>query len=166
MMRQRRAVLASGIVAVAACSSTTYPTYSAPSFFVVSDDAVKDVVTQALAAGEYAARLDGAPTALCEGRINCQIAYTVKPTLGDGYSDVGLNILDPTRQIWKALFNDPVFQQGTIAVQGPHTTAGGKTEMHTLATLTCDRGAASQIDWDKVEDKGLKQLCTETDSFS
>ena len=26
-------------------------------------------------------------------------------------------------------------------------------------TLTCDRGAASQIDWNNVDAKGLKTLC-------
>ena len=56
----------------------------------------------------------------------------------------------PTRQIWKALFTDPQFQNGTITVSGPTKSVGGKSGISPLFTLPCDREAASQIDWDKL----------------
>jgi hypothetical protein len=65
----------------------------------------------------------------------------------------------PTRQVWKALFTDPQFQSGTINVSGPVTTIGGKSKTDLLYTLSCDRDAASQIDWNNVEGKGLRTLC-------
>ena len=39
------------------------------------------------------------------------------------------------------------------------TTIGGKSKTDLLFTLSCDRGAASQIDWNNVEGKGLRALC-------
>jgi hypothetical protein len=65
----------------------------------------------------------------------------------------------PTRQIWKTLFTDPQFESGVINLKGPVTTIGGKSETSTYYTLSCDRSAASQIDWDKVDGDGLRTLC-------
>jgi hypothetical protein len=70
-----------------------------------------------------------------------------------------MQLIEPTRQMWKALFNDPQFQSGTITVKGPVTTVGGKNETGSYYTLTCDRYAASQINWDNVDGKGIRTLC-------
>jgi serine/threonine-protein kinase len=56
------------------------------------------------------------------------------------------------------MFNDPQFQNGTIMVRGPVKTMRGK-ETPVLFTLSCNRGAASRIDWNNVDANGLKALC-------
>jgi hypothetical protein len=61
--------------------------------------------------------------------------------------------------VWKALFADPAFQSGTITVSGPVTSVGGKSSTDIYYSLTCDRKAAAQIDWDKVDGNGLRTLC-------
>jgi len=68
-------------------------------------------------------------------------------------------LVEPTRQIWKALFTDPQFQSGTIRVRGPVTTIGGKAETGVYYLLTCDRDAASHIDWNNVDGKGIRTFC-------
>jgi serine/threonine-protein kinase len=62
------------------------------------------------------------------------------------------------------MFTDPQFQNGTITVSGPVKTTRGKETKETsvLFTLSCDRGAASQIDWNNVDAKGLTTLCNYT----
>ena len=70
-----------------------------------------------------------------------------------------LQLVEPTRQIWKALFTDPQFQSGTIRVRGPVTTIGGKAETGVYYLLTCDRDTASHIDWNNVDGKGIRTLC-------
>ena len=60
------------------------------------------------------------------------------------------------------MFEDSNFQHGTIEVVGPVTSVGGKSSNGPLWTLACDRSAASQIDWDNVDAKGMRSLCTFT----
>jgi hypothetical protein len=122
----------------------------------VSDDAVAVVVHDAIAGDRDAAKLSGSPVVDCTGETTCTIAYTVQKSAG---YDSDRELLYPTRQIWKALFTDPHFQSGTMNISGPVTTVGGKSETALLLTVTCDRNAASQIDWDKVDGDGLRTLC-------
>lgn len=70
-----------------------------------------------------------------------------------------MQLISPTAQMWKAMFNDSQFQSGTITVKGPATTAGGKTETTVYFTLTCDRADASKIDWDIVDGHGIRTQC-------
>jgi hypothetical protein len=70
-----------------------------------------------------------------------------------------MQLITPTAQMWKALFNDPQFQSGTITVRGPVTTAADKAETAIYFTLTCDRAAASKIDWDAVDGHGIRTQC-------
>jgi hypothetical protein len=122
----------------------------------VNDDSVATVVHDAIAGDRDAAQLSGSPLVKCGGYENCTITYTVQKSAGLN-SDTDL--LYPTRQIWKALFTDPQFRNGTINISGPVTTVGGKSETAPLLTLTCDRNAASQIDWDKVDGNGFRTMC-------
>ncbi|MGO9101112.1 MAG: hypothetical protein ACLP9Y_17360, partial [Mycobacterium sp.] len=144
------------VIVVAGCS--TARDYSAPTSFTVSNDTVADVVQQALTRTSYATRGDGPPTVDCSGKTRCTIAYTVQEPVG-WINDVELML--PTRQIWKAMFADPQFQNGTITVSGPVKTMRGK-ETSVLFTLSCDRRAASQIDWNNVDAKSLKTVCNYT----
>ena len=63
----------------------------------------------------------------------------------DNTGALDMQLIEPSRQMWKALLNDPQVQSGTITVKGPVTTVGGKNETGSYYTLTGDRDAASQI---------------------
>jgi len=116
-----------------ACSVT--PSYSAPKSFTVGNDAVAQVVHDAIAGDTWRTQMDGSPTVDCSGQTSCTISYTVKqPTSGND-----LDLIEPTRQMWKAFFADPQFQSGTIHVSDPATTSGGKSHTAHYYTLTCDR---------------------------
>jgi sugar lactone lactonase YvrE len=147
---------AAAVIVASGCSTTA--DYSAPASFTVSNDAVAHVVQQALTRTTFAAREDGRPKVDCLGETRCTIAYTVQPPVGF-LSDVELVL--PTRQMWKAMFTDPQFQNGTITVSSPVKTKRGN-DTQVLFTLSCDRGAASQIDWNNVDAKGLLALCNYT----
>jgi hypothetical protein len=127
----------------------------------VSNDAVAQVVHDAIAGDHIATQLDGPPKVNCTGETTCTITYTVQQTAGGLWGERALDqqLIEPTRQIWKALFADPQFQSGTINVTGPVTTIGGKSQTGLYYILSCDRDAASQIDWNNVEGKGLRTLC-------
>jgi serine/threonine-protein kinase len=144
------------VIVASGCSMT--PDYSAPASFTVSDDAVAHVVQQALTHTTFATHEDGTPTVDCSRKTRCTIAYTVQEPVGF-LNEV--EVILPTRQIWKAMFTDPQFQNGTITVSGPVLTKRGK-ETSVLFTLSCDRGAASQIDWNNVDAKDLTHLCNYT----
>src|SRR5262249_20870898 len=137
------------------CVSTTGDFH----MYAVSNDAVARVVHDALAGDHDATPLNGSPVVDCTGERNCTIAYTVQQPMGglrdqDGGAD--LQLVKPTRQIWKALFTDPRFQSGTIRVRGPVTTIGGKAQTGAYYLLTCDRDSASHIDWNNVDGKGIR----------
>ena len=128
----------------------------------VSNDAVAQVVRDAIAGDHDAAPLNGLPAVDCTGERNCTIAYTVQQPKGGLWAKEGvadLQLVEPTRQIWKALLTDPQFQSGTIRVRGPVTAIGGKAETGVYYLLTCDRDTASHIDWNNVDGKGIRTLC-------
>jgi hypothetical protein len=159
MMRARRPItvsIAFGIGTLVGCSSG----YTAPTVFTVTNDAVAKMVEQVIAADTEARQLDGPVSAHCDKTKTCHIAYTIGEPLGgtSGLDDV--EMIEPTRQIWKTLFADPEFQSGTIVVSGSVASVGGTSSIEVFFTLTCDRVAAAQIDWDKVNGNGLRTLCT------
>ena len=140
------------IFVVTGCSSG----YSAPDKFTASNGAVTQATKGALSTGASPG-LDGAPQISCRAdRTFCSIDYVIKESTGISTDH---ELIEPTRQLWKALFADSKFQRGRITVSGPTTTAGGKDQTSKLFTLTCDRGAAEQIDWDNVTGKGVRKLC-------
>lgn len=147
---------AAAVIVVAGCATTR--DYTAPTSFTVSNATVADVVQQTLTRTSYATRGDGPPTVDCSGETHCTIAYTVQEPVG--FIDE-VELMLPTRQIWKAMFADPQFRNGTITVSGPAKTLRGK-ETSVFFTLSCDRGAASQIDWNTVDAKRLKSVCNYT----
>src|SRR6516165_4954570 len=113
--------------------------YSAPASFTVSNDAVAQVVRDAIAGYSGATPMDGSPVVNCTAETTCTISYTLKESAGSlwGSSDDAADrqVLLPTRQIWKAMFTDAQFQSGTINVSGPVTTIGGKSKTDLLFTL-------------------------------
>jgi hypothetical protein len=132
---------------------------NAPSSFTVSDGAVVALVKNVINNTGSSPGLQGAPQANCSGETQCDIKYTVKEPTG---ISTDLELIQPTAQIWKGLFEDSNFQNGTIEVDGPLTSVGGISSNGPLFTLSCDRNAASQINWDNVDGNGLRTLCQYT----
>ncbi len=156
----KASVYLAAIFLLAGCEST--PRYSAPSEFTVSTDAVAQLVRDAVAGDRWAAQLEGSPDVNCTGRTSCTIRYTVQEAIGaifhkEHVADEQLVI--PTAQMWKAMFTDEQYQNGSITLQGPVNTAGGKTELATYFTLACDRAVASKINWDTVDGHSIRQQC-------
>ncbi len=147
------------LAVAAGCSSTDR--YSAPETFTVSNEAVTQVVRDAVAGDRFAAQMDGAPQVDCTGRTTCAIGYTVREANGTVFHKERIadeQLVLPTAQMWKAFFNDPQFQSGTITVRGPVADKHGSSNA-TYFALTCDRAAAAKMDWDKTDGHGLRKQC-------
>jgi hypothetical protein len=149
------------LAVVTGCESM--PRYSAPEAFTVSNDAVTQVVRDAVAGDRFAAQLDGAPQVDCAGQTTCVIGYTVHEANGTVFHKERIadeQLILPTAQVWKALFNDPQFQSGTVTVKGPVPMNKGDDQIASYFTLTCDRAAASKINWDHSDGHGIRAQCT------
>lgn len=140
---------------IAGCAGSS--DYKAPGSFTVSDSAVADVAESAVNNTSGSPGMRGSASANCSGERSCNIRYTVKQPAG---ISTGTELVDPTRQIWKAMFEDSQFQHGTITVEGPVTSVGGKNSNAPLFTPACNRSAASQIDRGNVDSHGIETLCT------
>lgn len=132
--------------------------YTAPGSFTVSDSAVASLVSGAINKTSGSPGLHGSPQVNCTGEASCNVTYTVK----DFAPFADLELIAPTRQIWKALFEDSNFQHGTITVKGPPMP--GVSRISALFTLSCDRNAASRINWDNVNGDHLRRRCSFTPS--
>jgi hypothetical protein len=138
------------------------PQYSAPQSFTVSDNAVAQLVQEAVAGDHWAAQIDGSPSVKCAGRTTCTISYTVRETSGTIFHKevaADMQLFMPTAPIWKGLFTDPQFQSGTVTVKGPVSTAKGNNETASYFTLTCDRADAAKINWDTLDGHELRSQC-------
>lgn len=96
------------------------------------------------------------------GRTACTIGYTVQEAIGAIFHKEHVadeQLILPTAQMWKAMFNDAQFQHGTITVKGPVNTVAGKTETATYFTVSCDRAVASKINWNMVDGHGIRTHC-------
>ena len=103
--------------------------------------------------------INGTPTSSCEHLrhgLACTVAYAVKEPGGISND---LELFQPTRPIFKALFGVAIVRRVTVQVSGPTTSVGGKSSTSPLFYLTCDRAANAQINWNAVTESGLKQLC-------
>jgi hypothetical protein len=149
-----------GIACVIGCSSP--PQYSAPESFTVGNAAVGQLVGEAIGHDRFAAPVEGSPIVNCNGRQTCIISYTVRETTGTIFhKEVAADdqLFLPTAQMWKGLFTDPQFQSGTITVRGPVSPGQDDSETGIYFTLTCDRAAASKINWDSVDGHELRHQC-------
>jgi hypothetical protein len=139
------------------CSSPTQ--YAAPQSFTVGNDAVAQVVQDAVGGDKLAAPIEGSPIVTCTGRTNCTISYTVREPSGTVFHKemaADEQLFLPTAQMWKALFTDPQFQRGTVTVRGP---SGSNSETAIYFTLTCDRADAAKIDWASVDGHAIRTQC-------
>jgi hypothetical protein len=128
--------------------------FKAPASFTASDESVSKAVTEAINGGTSPG-LAKPPTVNCSAG-ECSISYVVKEPTGISFDD---ELMQPTRQVWKALFEDPSIKAAKITVEGPVTSVGGQKSTGTIYWLECTREDASQINWDEVEADGMKKLC-------
>jgi hypothetical protein len=151
------------LVVLAACvGCSSNDRYSAPQVFTVSNDAVTQVVRDAVGGDRFAAQMDGAPQVDCTGQTTCVISYTVHEANGTVFHKERIadeQLILPTAQVWKALFHDPQFQSGTITVKGPVSKPRGGSDVEIYFALTCDRAAASKIDWDNADGRAVRKQC-------
>lgn len=88
-------------------------------------------------------------------RRTCRITY--RPD--DIVLDAERELLDSSRPIWRALFSDRQLRSAELTMVGTTVSVGGKESEGPLLSITCDRAAHRQIDWDLVDVHGVKQLC-------
>ncbi len=140
-------------VALAGCGETEY---KAPSSFTANDANVTAAVNEAIGTGGGAGPgLAQPPTVNCF-HDECSISYVLKEPTGISFNH---ELMEPTRQVWKAIFTDPSIKAAKINVEGPLESVGGKSSTGTIYSLECTREDAEQIDWDNVEADGMKKLC-------
>jgi hypothetical protein len=146
-----------GLGALACCALAGCGEYKAPASFTVNDASVTEAVEGAINNGS-GPHLASKPTVACdlEGGKECTIRYTTKEPVGISFDD---EMIQPTRQIWKAMFDDPAFQSGQITVEGPTESQGGIKSTSPIYVLTCDRANDKEIAWDTVEASGIKSIC-------
>jgi hypothetical protein len=157
----RRRACAFLLVLAVSAGCTSPDRYSAPEVFTVSNDAVTQVVRDAVAGDRFAAQMDGAPQVDCTGQTTCVISYTVREANGTVFHKERIadeQLILPTAQMWKALFNDPQFQSGTVTVRGPVPKAHGD-DIEIYFVLSCGRAAASKINWDNTDGRGIRTQC-------
>ena len=103
----------------------------------------------------------------CTGETACEIAFngndpTRHPILAAIFGqpdDPESQLIEPMTSLFKAVFADRNMQTATITQWIDLQTIGGKVYKAPALSITCDRGAANQINWENVRPEGLKQLC-------
>jgi hypothetical protein len=68
-------------------------------------------------------------------------------------------LIMPMTQLFSALFSDPYLQRASLTSWINFQTIGGKVKRWPALTVSCDRAADKQIDWNNVTPAGLQQLC-------
>lgn len=131
---------------------------NAPKNFTVSDGSVAGLVKNVINNNSDSPGLAHPPTIDCTSSgSHCVIDYTLKQPAGISAGD---ELIVPTAQIWKGLFEDPRFNSALITVSGPLVSQGGKSSTGAAFTLSCDRSDADLIDWDTVDAHGIQSICT------
>jgi hypothetical protein len=94
----------------------------------------------------------------CSHRRVCSVAYNADTPA----FDVERELIEEQRPVWKVLFSDRKLRQASLLAYGQTTSVGGKGSLSPVVRVTCDRAADRQIDWDNVDQDGIKTLCTVT----
>jgi hypothetical protein len=141
-----------GALVLAGCGGSEEA--KAPTSFTANDGSVSKIITEAINGGTSPG-LAKPPEVHCFNK-ECLISYVIKEPTGVSYE---LEEILPTRQVWKALFEDPSIKAAKITVEGPVESLGGKKETGEIYELECNREDASQIDWDNVDEEGMTKIC-------
>jgi hypothetical protein len=62
--------------------------------------------------------------------------------------------------IFDRLLNDLKLPAATLVPFGEVTSVGGKKSQEAVMRIRCDQAANAQIDWDNVDNDGMKAFCT------
>jgi len=147
------AALIAAAVLVAGCAGSGEA--KAPSSFTANDESVAKITEEAIDGGTSPGLAKKPPEVNCASG-ECSITYDLKEPTGISYEQE--EIL-PTRQIWKAMFEDPSIKGAKITVEGPVKSLGGKSETAPIYELECTKEEAQQINWDEVDEHGMTQIC-------
>lgn len=150
-------VVIAGIAVISAATSSGGGTSPPKNFRAASAD-INQEVRSAIDGGDSPG-LSGKQRSGCRhvaSGLACFAYYTVKEPTG---ISADLELIEPTRPIFKALFGIADVQSVEVKVWGPTTSVGGKSSISPLFSLTCDSAANAQIDWNKIDAHGLEQLC-------
>jgi hypothetical protein len=134
-------------------SKSSTPNHVGP--YVASGATIPAIVEEAISEEDGATGLNGTPHGGCPQHI-CEIAYTVKEPVGISQ---GLELVQPTRAVFKRVFTDRSVKTVEISVSGPTESVGGKQGTSVLFRLTCSREDGAQIDWSRVTAKGMETIC-------
>lgn len=128
-----------------------------PAKFAGTDRSARVVARQAYEAGPDGKNQDGVRLvreASCNEQTCVVDLRPREPTF-----NVEREYIEATRPLFKRLFALKSLTEAKVNVYGKVTSVGGKESVALIASLTCDRSAARQIDWDNVDVDGLKLLC-------
>lgn len=146
------------IIVITAVAGSSGGSANAPTTFTVSNKSVSKLVTDVINNNGDSPGLAKAPGVDCvSSGSQCDINYTLKEPAG---ISAGLELIVPTAEIWKGLFEDPRFHSALITVSGPLTSQGGKSSTGPMFTLDCNRSDANQINWGQVDAHGIQDICT------
>jgi hypothetical protein len=104
----------------------------------------------------------------CANRVTCRISINGSVgnlgKVGDFFfgeynRDYEAQLVFDTTQLYGRLFHDRKFQRGTVTTWLEVETAGGKAKKVPALTVSCDRAANAQINWERVGPDGLRQFC-------
>lgn len=87
-----------------------------------------------------------------------------------GSGDFGLTYYTPTvfgedevvralAPVFESFFANPKARSLMVQPTTDLVSTGGKESVGNLFTLTCDRAASDEIDWQAVDEDGIKQVC-------
>ena len=104
----------------------------------------------------------------CAHRTTCTVALNA--TVGDlglvgdvvfgSYNrDLEAQLIFDTTELFHRLFHDKRFEHGTVTTWLKVQTTGGKTNRVPALTVTCDRAADRDINWERVGPEGLRRFC-------
>ncbi len=128
---------------------------SAPTSFTANDGSVSKLVTEALNSGSSPG-LSQAPAVHCFNN-ECSITYVINEPTGANHEQ---DEILPTRQVWKAIFEDPSIKAAKITVEGPVETPGGKKATGVIYEMRCTKEQANRIEWNTVSQERMTHTCT------
>ena len=79
--------------------------------------------------------------------------------LGSYNRDYEAQLILDTTELFHRFFHDKKFQRGTITTWLEVQAQGGKRRNISALTVSCDRAANAQINWDHVGPEGLRLYC-------
>lgn len=147
------------VIIIAVATSSSGSSHKAPRNFKATPADINATIASAVDGGDSPG-LAKKPHSFCRGgqtARDCFVRYTIKEPAG---ISAALELISPTRPIFKALFGVSNVSNVHVKVSGPTISMGGKHSNSPLFSLTCSRQEATQIDWHDISASALEQICT------